>query len=157
MGHTYHSLGEIFDTYSNVLRVMELIKPKASSVESYKSEWGCSSNNTHKSKSPVILKKPTTLENFNIVSKQDKFRCRFCCDNAYSTNNNKIYASVKDRLDRCKVLGLGTLCTEPHHTKVNCRGKKGLFRPCWDCKSCCYAGTMCLGLDKSTLDTNTCY
>ena len=60
-------------------------------------------------------------------------------------------------MECCKVLGLCTLCTDPRHKKVNCRGKKGLFRPCWDCKSCCHAGAKCPGLDKSTLDTNTCY
>ena len=35
----------------------------------------------------------------------------------------KTYASVKDRLDRYKVLGLCTLCTDPRHLKVKYRGK----------------------------------
>ena len=56
LGHIYLSLGEIFDTYSNVLRVMELTKYEASNAESYKSEWGISSN-TRESKSAVISKK----------------------------------------------------------------------------------------------------
>ena len=67
--------------------VIELNKLKASSAESYKSKWG--NINTRKSKSPVISKKPATLENFNIVSKQDKFRSSFCHDNAHSTSNCK--------------------------------------------------------------------
>ena len=55
LGHTYPSFGEIFYTYSNVLRVMTLTKPKASCTESYKSKWG--SSNARKSKSAVISKK----------------------------------------------------------------------------------------------------
>ena len=107
--------------------------------------------------SPVISKKkkkiPATRDNFNIVSKQDKFRCSFCSNNAHSNYNCKKY----DRLDCCKVLGLCTLCTDPRQSEVNCLGKKGLLRPCWDYKSSCHAGAMCPGLDNFTLDTNTCY
>ena len=84
LGHTYPSLGEIFHSYSNVLRVMELTKLKASSAAIYKSKWYC--RNTRKSKFAVISKKPTTLKNSNIVSKQDKFRCSFCRNNVPSTN-----------------------------------------------------------------------
>ena len=87
LGHTFPSLEDIFDTYFNVLRVMELTKLVASSAGSYKSEWDC--RNIRKSKSLVISKKPATLENFNIVSKLDKFSCSFCYDNAHSSNNCK--------------------------------------------------------------------
>ena len=60
-------------------------------------------------------------------------------------------------MDRCKVLGLCLLCTDPCHSEVNSLDKKGLLRPCWDCNSCCHVGAICSGLDKSTLDTNTFY
>ena len=54
---------------------MELIKLQTSSAEIYKFKWG--SGNTRKSKSPLFSIKPAALENFNIVTKQDKFRCGF--------------------------------------------------------------------------------
>ena len=133
---------------------MKLTKLKAIYAENYKSKWV--SSYTCKSKSAVISKKLATIENFNNFSKQDKFRCNFCCDNA-ATYSCKIYALVIDRLNRCKVLELCTLFTDPHHSEVNYCSKNGLLRRCWDYKSCCYVGAMCPGLDKSTLDTDTCY
>ena len=39
VGHTYLSLRELFDWYSNVLRVMELTKLKMSCPESHNSKW----------------------------------------------------------------------------------------------------------------------
>ena len=87
LGHTYPSLGEIFDSYSNVLCVMELTKSKPSSAKTYNSEWGSTNGLVviPVNQSTVISKKPANFENFNIVSKQDKFRCSFCRNNAHST------------------------------------------------------------------------
>ena len=154
LGHTYPLLWEIIYTYSNERHIMELSKLKASSVESYKSKWG--SRNTHKLKSPAISRKPATLENFNTVLS------RISSDAVFATKMRILPIIVKNtpqlkRLDCCKVLELCTLCTDPCHLEVNCLGKKALLRPCWDCKSCCHSGAKCHSLDKSTLDTNTCY
>lgn len=76
IGNTYPSLGELFDSYSNVLRVMELTNTKVSSTESHNYKGGSFSH--RKSKSPVSSKKTATLENFSVITRRNKFRCSFC-------------------------------------------------------------------------------
>ena len=60
----------------------------------------------------------------------------------------------KRQTDRCKPLG----CVRCALTLVTWRSTASVKKtPCWDCKSCCHASAMYPGLDKSTLDINTCY
>lgn len=155
IGNTYPSLGELFDSYSNVLRVMELTNTKVSSTESHNYKGGSFSH--RKSKSPVSSKKPATLENFSVITRRNKFRCSFCRVDTHSAYRCKKYASFKERLDRCKDLGLCALCTDPYHSEANCAGSKGLLNPCWDCKSRSHVGALCPGGVKPSLETNACY
>ena len=69
---------------------MELIKLKTISAGYFKCKLGNITPHC-KLKSPVISKKPATQENFNIVSEQDKFWCRFCCVDTDSTHFCKKY------------------------------------------------------------------
>ena len=81
-----------------ILRDLSVCEDKySSSTESHSCEGGNVS--LRKSKPPVSIEKPATLENVSVVTRNDKFSC--------------------------KELGVCAVCTDPYHSVANCADIQG--------------------------------
>ena len=103
VGSNYPSLGQIFMSHSNIIRTPhEASVPKPRGKSKYSGD-GKARKLFHKGK-------PSTQENFRVDSKAPRYKCNFCRTNNHISFLCKKYASLVERLARCKELDLCFLC-----------------------------------------------
>ena len=163
VGSNYPSLGQIFISYSNIIRTLILTKPREASVpkpyprgKSKHSGDGKVRKLFHKGL--ITNGKPSSLENFRVDSKAPRYECNFCRTNDHISFLCKKYASLAERLARCKEIDLCSLCTRPSHPDSRCLGRTdGLTFRCWECSSKSHSSALCSVTKKAGIDSNVCY
>ena len=146
-------------SYSNIIRTRILMKPHEASVPKPDPRRKSKHSSDGKArklfyKGLITNEKPSTLENFRVDSKVPRYKCNFCRTNDHISFLCKKYASLAQRLARCKEIDLCSLCTSHFHPDSRChRRTDGLTFRCSEYSSKSHSGALCPVTKKAGFDS----
>lgn len=146
VGSNYPYVKDIFDNYSEVIRVLNM-KTSVSFVNNPNPSFKSSRQVNFSNSSFVKTTEPESVSNLNFKT-VNKY-CKFCQCSGHSMLQCKKYPSYGDRIERCKFLGLCLKCSSQQHIVKNC---KQLDFQCNICKSNDHITALC----KNPVNINLC-
>ena len=168
-GSCYPNINQILEHFNHIIKSLSLTKLPHKREEygdsKYTFKGNTESRNTRAKSSFTTLNEPKSkgnlrrnvsqstrpaevpLSSFYASDKNlnNQNVCKFCSSNAHRMTTCIKYKTPEERIERCKAIGLCTMCSSDKHLDINCPGKKfGLSFKCVLCAANSHITALCV-------------